>query len=190
MDKSKLYCYVDESGQDTQGHLFVVSVVIPQNRDELLTYVEELEVKSGKGKFKWGRADPEKRLQYLTELLIQSKYPLKIYFSKYKQTKDYRALTVLTIAKAIRSVKHFHQHKFVILVDALNEKDQRFYGSQLHELGIPSKKVKGIKRDESNALIRLADSICGFLRDVVEGNDVRLIELYYKAIKSNILIEV
>jgi hypothetical protein len=78
----------------------------------------------------------------------------------------------------------------VILVDALSEKDQRFYGSQLHKLGIPSKKVKGIKRDESDALIRLADSICGFLRDVIEENDTRLSELYHKAIKNHILIEV
>ncbi len=34
MEKTKRYCYVDETGQDTQGHLFVVSVVIPENRSE------------------------------------------------------------------------------------------------------------------------------------------------------------
>ena len=43
---------------------------------------------------------------------------------------------------------------------------------------------------QNNALIQLADSICGFLRDVIEENDTRLIELYRKAVKSNILIEV
>jgi hypothetical protein len=102
-----------------QGRLFVVSVVVPENRDELLAYVEDLEVRSGKGKFKWGRAHLEKRLQYLTELLTQRKYLLKVYFSRYEKTREYKSLTVLPVAKAIRLTKNFYQRKFVIFVDAL-----------------------------------------------------------------------
>src|SRR5437588_2041248 len=109
MDKKKVYCFVDETGQDTQGHLFIVSVVIPENKDSFLTYVEDLEIRSGKEKFKWGKADPDKRLQYLTELLTQNKYQFKVCFSINKKTREYRSLTVLAIAKSIRLFKDFSQ---------------------------------------------------------------------------------
>jgi hypothetical protein len=190
MGEKKVYCFVDETGQDTQGRLFIVSVVVPEDKDGLLAYVEDVEVRSGKEKFKWGKADPDKRLQYLTELLTQKKYQFKVCFSINKKTREYRSLTVFTIAKSIRSFKNFSQYKFVIIVDALGESDRRFFGSQLRDLGVPSKKVKGVKRDESNALIRLADSMCGFIRDVVEDNDKRLVKLYEEAIKEKVLVEV
>jgi len=192
MNSKKLYCYVDETGQDTEGDIFVVSVVIPKNRDELLTYVEDIETKSGKGKFKWGRARPDARYRYMEIILSQKKYPVKVCFSYYKDTKEYKALTIMTIFKAIKSVKNYKQQKFIIYVDALGKKDKRYYGSELHKMGIPSKQVKGITRDQSNALIRLADSFCGFIRDVLteENGDEKLNSLYKKAIRENILVEV
>lgn len=52
MEKTKLYCYVDETGQDTKGDVFIVSVVIPDDREAVLQYLEALEVRTGKGKAK------------------------------------------------------------------------------------------------------------------------------------------
>lgn len=192
MATKRFYCYVDETGQDTEGNIFIVTVVIPENRDEVLQYIENVEKQSGKGKFKWGRAKLEKRLQYLETIFAQKKYPLQMYYSVYKDTKEYKTSTIITIVKAIQAIKNYKKHKFIISVDGLGKKDQRFYGSQIHRLGIPSRKVKGIKRDESNALIRLADSICGFVRDVIEGKeeDKKLKLLYKKAVDSDLLIEV
>ena len=60
MDKTKLYCYVDETGQDTQGRLFIVSVIIPENRYVIAQYSSEFEYRTGKVRFKWGRS----RLKY------------------------------------------------------------------------------------------------------------------------------
>lgn len=179
MTPKRFYCYVDETGQDTEGDIFVVTVIIPGNRDEVLEYLEKVEVQSGKEKFKWGKADPKKRFNYIETILNQRKYPLKTYYSFYKNTKEYKTLT---------------NHKFIISVDALGEKDRRYYGSELHKMGIPSRQVKGVRRDESNALIRLADSVCGFIRDVIEEKpkkeDEKLTKLYKKAMKEDILIEV
>lgn len=196
MATAKFYCYVDETGQDTAGGIFIVTVVIPGNRDEMLEYLEKIEVQSGKEKFKWGKADPNKRFSYIETILNQRKYLLKIYYSFYKNTKEYKTLTIITIFKAVKSIKNFKNHKFVVSVDALGEKDRRYYGSELHKLGVPSRQVKGVKRDESNALIRFADSVCGFVRDVIEGKhiakdkDEKLTRLYKKAIKEDILVEV
>ena len=51
----KLYAYVDESGQDTEGRFFVVSVVLfGTDRDTVLARLEALEARTGKGRVKWG----------------------------------------------------------------------------------------------------------------------------------------
>ena len=76
MTSRKLYCYVDETGQDTEGDIFIVAVVVPENRDEVLEYLEKVEIQSGKEKFKWGKADPNKRFKFLETVLNQRKYPL------------------------------------------------------------------------------------------------------------------
>lgn len=198
---NRVYCYVDETGQDTEGEIFVVSVVIPKNRDEVLEYVEDVEVQSGKGKFKWGRAKAENREEYLKTIFSQRKYPLRIYYSYYKDTKEYKTQTILTIAKTVFAIKDYKEYRFVILVDALGKKDQKYYGSELRKLGVPSREVKGVTRDQSDALIRLADSVAGFIRDVIEGKDKdkqslrsddlkKLESLYEKALDNEVLVEV
>lgn len=65
MISRKIYCYVDETGQDTEGDIFIVTVVVPENRDKVLEYIENVEQQSGKGKFKWGKADHAKRFSYI-----------------------------------------------------------------------------------------------------------------------------
>lgn len=187
---NKFYCYIDETGQDTQGNIFVVSVVVPENRDRLLEYLERLEIQSGKHRLKWGRAHPEKRLHYLKEIFNQRQYSLKIYYSLYHDTKEYKNCTILTIAKAIHAIKDFKKKEFTILVDGLSEKDRRYYGSQLHRLNIPLRKIREIRKDENDALIRLADAICGFVRDVIEKEKGKNKELYYKVRRDKILVEI
>jgi hypothetical protein len=188
----KLYCYVDETGQDTEGNIFIITVVVPKDRDAILHYIESVEATSGKGKVKWGRANPEKRFHYLQTIFNQNKFSLGIYYSVYKNTKEYKTSTIITIVKALQAIKHYKQHKFVICVDGLGEKDQRYFGAQIHKLGIPSRRVRGIKKDESNALIRLADSICGFVRDVLEEKktEKELKAIYRKALRESRLKEV
>lgn len=75
MGAKKIFCYVDETGQDNLGKMFIVSVIMPEERDGFFEYLCELEIKTGRGKVKWGRADAEKRLKYLQEIFSQRKYP-------------------------------------------------------------------------------------------------------------------
>jgi hypothetical protein len=59
----KLYCYVDESGQATQGNTFVVTVVIAQTeRDDLILILDQIEGQSGKGSKKWTNAKDTARV--------------------------------------------------------------------------------------------------------------------------------
>ena len=66
----KLYCYVDESGQDTHGELFIVAVVITDDqREALLSALEQIERDSGKGANKWHKTMPQRRLDYIAAVL-------------------------------------------------------------------------------------------------------------------------
>src|SRR5438094_7017604 len=50
MGKQKLYAYVDESGQDTEGRIFVVSIVVLDNeRDTVRQRLEEIEQRRQRG---------------------------------------------------------------------------------------------------------------------------------------------
>ena len=66
---TKLYAYADESGQETEGRLFVVGVVVTgTERDTLLGQLEALETQSSKRKAKWQRSRPLYRQAYITGL--------------------------------------------------------------------------------------------------------------------------
>jgi len=70
MKTKKFYCYVDETGQDTQGELFIVSVVIVgTERDQALELCERIERQTGKGRRKWIRARYAQRLAYIQQIL-------------------------------------------------------------------------------------------------------------------------
>jgi hypothetical protein len=57
------------------------------------------------------------------------------------------------------------------LIDGLPRSQQGEIGTRLRRLGIQTKKVRGVREDENDALIRLADALCGFVRTAVEGHD-------------------
>lgn len=68
----KLYCFVDETGQDTLGALFVVAIVVTDERQqELEKYLEILERASGKHKRKWVKSRDQERQMYIRALLDQ-----------------------------------------------------------------------------------------------------------------------
>lgn len=187
----RFYCYVDETGQDTKGNIFIVSVIITaKSQEEIAVFIREIEASSGKSQFKWGRAVLKQRLEFIDQIFSQSKNKLAVYYSVYKDTTEFKNSTVLTIAKSINAREDYKKHTFNIYVDGLSKKDERYYGSQLHHLGIHTKKVKGVKKDENNPMIRLADSICGFVRDVMEKSTEEAEKIFKRAVKDKVLVEV
>jgi len=187
----KIYCYVDESGQDTKGDLFVVSVVLTQKeRDEFQKQLEKLEKNSGKGKLKWSRAKLEAKLTYLNLVLSFFKNKKGLLFSVFRDTTDYDLATIMSISKAIYFGKPKERYKALIYVDALSKTKRMRYGSELRKLGIHTGKVQGVTKEANNPMIRLADSIAGWTRDVLEGEKGEVKKLFDKAIKNKTLVQV
>jgi len=58
----KFYCFVDESGQDTKGGIFIVTVVVlEEDREQVIRFCEDLEIQTRKGTQKWRRSTHQSR---------------------------------------------------------------------------------------------------------------------------------
>lgn len=99
----QLYCYVDESGQDTRGRLFVVSVVITgSERDRLRDLCERIEQTSLKGVWKWTRVSCERQMAYARQIVAEPELRGKLFYAVYKSAKGYLSLTVCPALTCIR----------------------------------------------------------------------------------------
>lgn len=186
--KQKLYCYVDETGQDTGGEFFLVSIVILEDsREELFRELESIEDASGRQKRKWTRSTPKQKVSYIRKVLRQPLLSGALYYSAHKETRAYVALSILSVAKAI----HAHisnPYIATIVVDGLQQTEARRFARGLRDLRVHARTVKGAD-DKSEIFIRLADALAGFIRDTRTG-DTQLKSLYTKALKNKIIHEI
>jgi hypothetical protein len=165
----KLYTYVDETGQDTEGEFFLVATVIVGNeRDGLLMDLENIERQSGKGGQSWRQTHHDRRIAYVDRVLADHRLHGTIFYGIHQGTRDYQAATIETIIRALNTRAPERRYKVTVIVDGLHRAEWRGVAVGLRHAGIPVKKVRA-SRDQTNALGRLADAMAGFIRDGVEG---------------------
>ena len=187
----KFYCYVDESGQETRGEIFIVTVVVlEEDREQIRQFCEELEERTGKGVQKWRRSPYPNRQDYIREVLRNPNLTGKLMYSVFRSTRDYGLATVLGISKAIRWHRPEEKHAVTIYIDALKKSSRSLYSTELRKLGIRTKKVMGIRKDENDTLTRLADALAGFLRDALGEESSKAVLLFQTAKRKGILVEV
>jgi hypothetical protein len=184
-----LYCYVDESGQHTQGRLFVVTAVFAgTDRDELLKICEKIEERSGKGRTKWHKSDYQQRLAYIRQILDNPVFLRRLNYAVYWQTRDYTGATATTIAKTFRIASPPENYKAIVTIDGLPHSQEEPLGVTLRHLGVRIKHVRGLK-DETDALIRLADAICGLLMAAFEGQPP-MVSIFERGKRNGFLVDV
>lgn len=173
----KLYCYVDESGQDTQGTFFVVAVVFAlttTQRDDLEQGLLALETRLRKG-LDWRHTRVATKHAYVAgviELLasFQSSMCYRVY--RGVQSPDYDAFTVQAIIQAIAAHGRQHNARDVrvslsIEGDVGSTRQKRF-AKALKDAGVRYQRIRGL-RFKSSALIRLADALAGVISDRERG---------------------
>jgi hypothetical protein len=165
----KLYAYVDETGQETAGTFFLVAVVVAgDDRDVLLDWLSAVEHATGKGKTPWHKSRHPARQAYMDQVLNDAGFSGSVFYSVYPGTRSYHDLTLLTIAKALGERSRGQPYKVTVIIDGLPRSAIRLVSVGLRRIRVPIRKVRGA-RDESHALVRLADAMAGFLRDAEEG---------------------
>ncbi len=179
--------YVDESGQDTGGELFIVACVAVKDSDALRRRCVSLESTSGKGRAKWGKADRTKRLVYLRTVIAEPTLRDVMLFSYvFRETTNYDNATIQSIAYSMDFLQPTDAQAYVY-VDGLPKTKCREYKTCLREFGCSVKKVSGLN-DENEPLIRLADALAGASRDWLEYEDVELRKLFELAVQRGILV--
>jgi hypothetical protein len=165
----KLYCYIDETGQDTRGDFFLVAAVITgSDRDEILPTLERIEQVSGKGKVKWIRSRDTVRRLYLESVLASSIFSGHLLYAIYRNTIEYPRCLAETTSRAVARFAE-PDYKATIIVDGLEGRQKQLFTNHIRSLGVRHKTVRGV-RDETDAFIRLADAVCGFARAGLSGH--------------------
>ena len=186
--RKRVDLYVDESGQDTRGRLFNVAVIAIEDSDKFRQLCESAEDISGKGNTKWGKADKNKRLVYLRTLIQHAaSCNVKLFYNVFHKTTDYDTATIEGIAKSIRVLRPSGSRVYVH-VDGLTKTKRGDYKTRLRKFSCPVRKVRGIRRDENEPLIRLADAIAGASRDLLEHRNNELREIFVLALQQGILV--
>jgi hypothetical protein len=166
----KFYAYVDESGQDTRGSLFVVTVLVMADQHEALgRELLAIEQASGKRTIKWHRARPDFRQSYVEEVAQLKNLKSALFVESFANTMEYSDLTAYATAKAILTAARV-DYEVTVFVDGLRKSEVPKFGRGLRSLRVKVRKVRGVRRDENNEYIRLVDAICGVVRDAADGN--------------------
>jgi len=168
--RSTLYAYIDESGQDTEGRFFVVGIlVVGEVRVSLQQQLEMIEQQSGKGVAKWHKAKPISRKKYLEGISHLSELHDSLFYEVFYDSKKYLSLIAYATAHAILK-KAKSPYRASIFMDGFTKQEIEKLEHRLKELQIRRRKVRGVRREENNAFIRLVDALCGLVRDASDGN--------------------
>ena len=181
----KLYCFVDESGQDTQTQpgraaFFIVSIVVTfDNYQGLENLCIRYERESQKA-LKWNKSKRERRYHFVRLVFDDQHFRETLRFTVYQPTEiepviNYDDATLVTIWRTVeisasRLGLRFDEYTADVFVDGISRTQQRVYRNKLKGWHCNVRRVHRA-RDESYVLIRLADALAGLVREAHEGDE-------------------
>jgi len=162
----KLYCYVDETGQDPTSEFFIVVAVVLQNEQESIRKkLEAFERLTGTNRKKWHKVRHKNRMRYLALLLEQKIGAGEIYVASYRKPIPFFFPMIDILEKAIKqSVKE--KYRANVYIDGIDKYKAKELTNALRTRGISLRMIKS-RRDESEPLIRLADMWAGCIRSAL-----------------------
>jgi hypothetical protein len=162
----KLYCYVDESGQDsTSNHFVVVAVVSVQDQEIVREKLDDIEDIAKTNKLKWHKTRNDRRMRYLALALERRIASGDVYSARYHKPIPYFFPLVDLIEKAIKEAAR-EPYRANVYIDGIDKRKARALTNALRASGISLRLVKS-RRDESEPLIRLADMWAGCIRSAL-----------------------
>jgi len=165
----KLYCYVDETGQDAASNIFVVvAVVNDQEQERLRQALTDIEHLAGIGHGKWHKSLSARRLRYLTLVFERNLGREEIFFGSYPKPLPYFFPLLDVLERAIK-IKAVPPYTARVFVDGIDRKKAAELTNALRLRGVSLELVRS-RRDESEPLIRLADRWAGCIRGALSGH--------------------
>lgn len=188
INTQKLYCYVDETGQDAGSEFFiVVTAAVKGSPEAIANQLLEFEKQVKLGNIKWHKGEHERRIDFLDLFLNESISNPHIYFGRFKKPILYFFPMVETLEQTVKQYST-KDTQVRIYVDGLDKIAAKKITNALRSTGLRVGLAKGA-RDESEPLIRLADRWAGCIRMSFLGNEdcKRLVK---KAEKTGMLSDI
>jgi hypothetical protein len=177
MPIQKLYCYVDETGQDSASTVFiVVAVVSAKEQEQLREALIQAENTAETGHRKWHKSRPARRLRYLELTLEHSLLGGDVFFDVYPKPLPYFFPLLEVIEKAIKAKAGDRPYVARVFVDGIDRKKAAELTNALRLRGVWLELVRS-RRDEAEPLIRLADMWAGCIRAALEAQPQEMILL-------------
>ena len=180
---TKLYCYVDESGQDARSDFFIVACIVSaEDQQKLRSKLLKLEGETGIGQKKWHKSKSPERETFLARVTEQGIAAGSTCYAHYEKPVEFFLALLETLAGAIKMVAP-QSYRCIIYVDGIDEKNAQWLTGAPRTRGIRTAQVR-TAHDEGEPLIRLADRWVGCIRASLEGNakNQKLVE---KAARKN-----
>lgn len=166
----KLYCYVDESGQDDASEVFVVvAVVIEGDQQSIRERLERIELAAGTHHKKWHKVRHKNRMTYLASVLEQKIVARSVYVAHYRKPIPFFFPMIVLLEKAIKQTAK-DAYRVNVYVDGIDDQKGKELTNALRASKISLRLVKS-RRDESEPLIRLADMWAGCVRSAFLKNE-------------------
>lgn len=162
----KIYCYVDETGQDAASSIFVVVAVVTEREQqglrETLTAIED---SANTNHLKWHKTSASRGLKYLK--LVMAKDIARVFYGAFQKPIPFFFPMLEVIEGAVKAAAN-SPYKARIFVDGIDPQKAAELTNALRVRGVSLEMVRG-RRDESEPLIRLADMWAGCIRAALSG---------------------
>ncbi len=181
----KLFCYVDESGQDATSEVFiVVAVVSDEDQEDFRRQCLDIEEEAETGRRKWHKSRPERRCRYLELALEQEIGGGEVFYGHFKKPLPYFLPLLETIERAIKETTR-EDYRATVYIDGIDKQKAAEMTNALRVRGIKLRFVRS-RKDEAEPLIRLADMWAGCIRAAWLGR-VEEKKLLARAVKERYL---
>jgi hypothetical protein len=185
----KLYCYVDETGQDTGSDVFIVVAVLDFGGQDLVRReLSNIEEATKVHKRKWFNFRSPAKEEFLRTCTEKELPKGGTHYGAFKKPTDYFLPMLEVVERAIKRSTRNHPYRAIVYVDGIDKKKAKELTGELRTKGITLSYVRSA-RDESEPLLRLADRWAGCIRSGIEGSGSNL-KLTSKAEKEGYLQKV
>ncbi len=143
-------------------------VVTDAQKERITEILSGIEKTSRKHAMKWRKSKDAYRTAYLRAVFKEPLLAGLLYYQVHLNTADYINCVIQTTANAILHYVDENDYQATVTIDGLRKSEVHIVASALRSKGVHTHKIRGA-RDENEVFIRLADAICGFVRDSLEG---------------------
>lgn len=183
ISRPHIRCYVDESGRIKKDPGLIVACFVtglPESecRERLL----KIEFDSKKGARKHHKTNRSRIKAFLDLFRRDKDFGGSIKYSCFQEGSNIHESTIEALSRALARSKLPNNYKLFLYIDALSKTQKTRYKAGIRARGFGVHKIRGVKKDENNPMIRVADTFAGFIADAYDDDyGKRRLEKFIKA---------